>query len=333
MTTRILTRQEVEHLADPDEILTAVEDAFRAHGRGQVQMPPKIYLFYPEYEGDLRTMPAYIEPLHATGVKIVNVHVHNHDRGLPTVMATIILNSPETGYPIAIMDGTFLTAYRTGAAGAIAAKYLARRDARRIGFVGCGTQAETQLLMTLRVFQLEEVCAYDIDDERWQQFTRMAQDQYGLKVIGGNHLEDIYTCDIITTTTPVHEPILRAEGIRPGTHINAIGADAPGKQELDVAILTRAKIVVDSWEQASHSGEINVAVSQKVIGREDIHAELGEIVAGLKPGRERDDEITIFDSTGLAIQDIASARVVLDKALKENVGTELDLMGYSATAV
>lgn len=326
MKTRILTQRMVMQLADPDEILKAVEDAFRAYGLHQVQMPPKVYLFYPKYDGDLRTMPAYIEALEATGVKIVNVHVHNHQRGLPTVMATIVLNDPQTGFPIAIMDGTYITALRTGAAGAVAARYLSRENARRIAFVGCGAQAETQLLMTLKVRNLEEVVAYDIDNGRRDRFCDYASKQYGLKIVGENRLEDVYTADIITTTTPVHEPILKGDAVRPGTHINAIGADAPGKQELDPAILLKAKVVIDDWEQASHSGEINVPVEKGLLTREHIHAELGEIVAGLKPGRESDDEITVFDSTGLAIQDIASAMTVYRRAVENSVGVELSLI-------
>jgi len=325
--TRILTRRDIERITEPDEILRAVEEAFRAHGLQQTQMPPKSYIFYPRHHGDLRTMPAYIEPMEATGVKIVNVHLQNKARGLPTVMAVIVLNDPTTGYPLAIMDGTWLTALRTGAAGAIAAKYLARSDSRRIGFVGCGVQAETQLLMTQRLFHLQELAAFDIDERRRDAFCAMAAERYGLRVVGSNRLEDIYTCDIITTTTPSTEPILKDEGIRPGTHINAIGADAPGKEELDPAILQRALIVVDSWEQAVHSGEINVPIDRGLITREDIYAELGEIVAGLKPGRTRPDQITVFDSTGLAIQDIASAHVVWAKARTQDVGLEVDIVG------
>ena len=326
MKTRILTQRMIQELADPDEILMAVENAFRAYGQRQVQMPPKSYLFYSKYEGDLRTMPAYIEPIEATGVKIVNVHVRNHERGLPTVMATIILNDPTTGFPLAIMDGTYITALRTGAAGAVAAKYLSRSNARRIAFVGCGAQAVTQLLMTLKVRPIEEVIAYDIHPEAREQFCERVRKEYGLKAVAAQNVDEVYDADIITTTTPVHQPILRASAIRPGTHINAIGADAPGKEELDPAILLKAKVVIDDWEQASHSGEINVPVEKGLLTRDDIHAELGEVVAGLKPGRESDDEITVFDSTGLAIQDIASAQTVYRRALERGVGEELSLI-------
>ena len=330
MSTRILSRSEIERLVDPDEILVAVEQAFRAHGMQQTQMPPKSYLFYPKYEGDLRTMPAYIEPMEATGVKIVNVHLRNHDRNLPTVMALLILIDPATGYPVAVMDGTWLTALRTGAAGAIAVKYLARADSRRVGFVGCGVQARTQLMMILRVVSLEEVVAVDIDPAQRDRFCRYVRDRFRLEIVGENRMEDVYTCDIIVTTTPSRKPLLHGDAIRPGTHINAIGADAPGKQELDPNILLRAVIVVDSWEQAAHSGEINVPVDEGLIRREHIYAELGEIVAGLKAGRTSEDQITVFDSTGLAIQDMAAAHVVWTKAKRTDIGRVMDILEVGA---
>lgn len=328
MKTRILSRSTIEKLVDAQEVLEAVEEAFRAYGQQQVQMPPKVYMFYPEYEGDLRTMPAYIASIKATGVKIVNVHVRNHDRNLPTVMATIVLNDPETGYPIAVMDGTLITALRTGAAGAIAVKHLARQDARRIALVGCGTQAETQLLMTRLVTNIEEVVAYDVDTKRWDSFCRKVKEEYGFRIIGNNNLDDVYTADIITTTTPVHQPIIKTAKVQPGTHINAIGADAPGKQELETELIFKAKVVVDNWEQASHSGEINIPVERHGYTNKQVYAELGAIVAGLVPGRTNPTEITVFDSTGLAIQDIATAVVIYRKSQRLGLGQDIDLVNY-----
>jgi len=325
MKTLLLNQSQVKNLIEPHEAIEAVEKAFEAYGKGLAQMPPKSYLFYKQYKGDLRTMPAYIELIEATGVKIVNVHLDNKEKGLPTVMATIVLNDPKTGYPIAIMDGTFLTALRTGAAGAVAIKYLARQDSEVIGFIGCGVQAYTQLDLSFLIRKFKVIKAYDIDKKKQQEFLKYAQEKYSLQISSNNTIEEVADADVVTTTTPVTTPILKNQWIKKGTHINAIGADAPGKEELEPELLLRSKIVVDNWEQASHSGEINVPIEKGIISKEHIYAELGDIVAGTKKGRSNEEEITIFDSTGLAVQDIAVAKKVYEKAIKAKVGNSINL--------
>ena len=318
METMILTREDVESLIRMDEAMNAVEEAFKLYALGKAKMPPKVYL---EFEnGDLRAMPAHL--MGYAGIKWVNSHPNNPERGLPTVMALMILNSPETGFPLAVMDATYMTSLRTGAAGGVAAKYLARKDSRVFGFVGCGIQAYFQLEALRRVFKIEEVKAYDIREEAASRFVKYC----GEKDISASarSIEDVCRCDVLVTATPSREPVVKAEWIEKGTHINAIGADAAGKQELDFEILKKAKIVVDDLEQAKHGGEINVAISRGVIKVEDIHATLGEVVAGLKTGRGSEEEITIFDSTGLAIQDVAVAKIVYENALKSNRGIKIE---------
>ncbi|WP_456368850.1 alanine dehydrogenase [Geoglobus sp.] len=314
METLILSQEDVERILTMEMCMRAVEHAFELHGRGLTQMPAKIYLTFEK--GDLRAMPAYIEG-HA-GIKWVNSHPFNRERGLPTVMALLIYNDPETGFPLAVMDATHITNMRTGAAGGIAAKHLARRDSRTFGFVGCGMQARTQFLALKEVFDVESALCYDVNRSVAEKFAEFLSD-YGVdaEVVG---IERACRCDVLTTTTPSREPVVKADWIQDGTHINAIGADAPGKQELDPKILRKAKVVVDDYEQALHSGEINVPVSRGELSREDIHASIGEVVAGLKSGRENDSEITVFDSTGLAIQDIATATLVYERAVELGKG-------------
>ncbi len=314
METLILSKEDVESILTMEMCMRAVEHAFELHGRGLTQMPAKIYLTFEK--GDLRAMPAYIEG-HA-GIKWVNSHPFNREKGLPTVMALLIYNDPETGFPLAVMDATHITNMRTGAAGGIAAKHLARRGSRTFGFVGCGMQARTQFLALKEVFDVEIALCYDVNRSVAEKFAEFLSD-YGVdaEVVG---IEKACRCDVLTTTTPSREPVVKADWIQDGTHINAIGADAPGKQELDPEILRRAKVVVDDYEQALHSGEINVPVSKGELSREDIHASIGEVVAGLKSGRENDSEITVFDSTGLAIQDIATATLVYERALELGKG-------------
>ena len=208
---------------------------------------------------------------------------------------------------------------RTGAAGAVAAKYLSREDSKVAGFVGAGVQARTQLEALLIVRpNLSRIIVYDINKSSMAHFSEEAKTRYGIPAEGVNSVEDaVKNADIVITTTPVRTPIIKAEYIRPGAHINAIGADAPGKQELDTQILKQARTVIDNWEQASHGGEINVALSKGLITREHIYAELGEIVTGEKLGRESEEQITVFDSTGLAIQDISSASEIYKKLISD----------------
>jgi alanine dehydrogenase len=318
-----LNKNEVESLLDMKGTLKVVEEAFRQHGLKKVQMPPKLYLFFKKHNGDLRTMPAYLEEQDITGVKIVNVHPDNPKKGFPTVMALVILNSTETGAPVAIMDGTYLTDMRTGAAGGVAVKYLARRNSKRIGFVGTGNQAKTQLLGINEVIDIEEVKATSISEKSTLAFKDEMEKRIGCSITPKKSIREVCDCDILVTTTPSREPIVMNEWIAEGTHINAIGADAPGKEELDPDILKRARIVVDDIPQASHSGEVNVPLSKKLITEKDICCEIGEVVAGRKKARTKDSDITVFDSTGLAIQDVATANLVYQTAIKRKVGIEL----------
>ena len=318
-----LNKNEVESLLDMKDSLRVVEEAFRQHGLRKVQMPSKLYLYFKKHNGDLRTMPAYLEEQDITGVKIVNVHPDNPQKGLPTVMALVILNSTDTGAPIAIMDGTHLTSMRTGAAGGVAVKYLARKNSKTIGFVGTGNQAKTQLLAISEILDIGEVKASSVSEKSDLEFKSDMEKRLDCEVTLKKNVRDVCDCDILVTTTPSRQPVVKNEWIAEGTHINAIGADAPGKEELDPAILKRAKVVVDDIPQASHSGEVNVPISKKLLSVKDICAELGEVIAGRKKGRRSDSDITVFDSTGLAIQDVATADMVYRKALTKKIGIKL----------
>lgn len=320
MKTLLLTEQDIKKVLTPRIANETVEKAFRAYGTRSVEMPAKSYLYFPK--GDLRSMPAYVfgEGFNIAGVKCVNVHPQNPRRHLPSVMAVIILNDPETGFPLAVLDGTYLTDQRTGAAGAVAAKYLSREDAEVAGFVGSGAQARSQLACLLDVRKIRKIKIWQFagDKESAQDFRRWAQKTFKLEAFISPRIDTVtLESDIVITTTPSRMPLVRR--VSAGTHINAIGADAPGKQEIAPGVLQEAKIVIDDWAQASHSGEINVPLRQKLIGRKNIYATLGGIVAGKKKGRKSDGEITLFDSTGLAIQDISCAWVVY-RTLKSRHG-------------
>ncbi|RLI74231.1 alanine dehydrogenase [Archaeoglobales archaeon] len=322
METLLLTKKDAEKILTMEDTIKAVEHAFEMHGKSLTQMPPKIYLNFDK--GDLRAMPAYLEG--KAGVKWVNSHPDNPKIGLPTVMALLIYNDPETGFPLAVMDAMHITNMRTGAAGGIAAKYLARKDSKVFGFVGCGTQAHTQFMALSMIFKIETVKVYDINERNAKKFVEFCENKGVEAKI--ESIEKTCNCDVLTTTTPSRKPVVKESWVEKGTHINAIGADAPGKQELDEKLILNAKIVVDDMEQALHSGEINVAISEGILKPENIYATLGEIVVGRKPRRENNDEITIFDSTGLAIQDISTASVVYSRAIESNVGIKIKFFDF-----
>ncbi|MEM4896472.1 MAG: alanine dehydrogenase [Ignisphaera sp.] len=328
--TLILTDEEVRKLLSMPEVLNVVEEAFREKALNRVQMPPKIYLFYKKYDGDLRVMPSYLEELDISAVKIVNVHPQNRQRfELPTVMAIVVLVDPKTGFPLSIMGGSWLTAMRTGAAGGIAAKYLAREDSEVICFIGAGTQAKTQLMALSNVLRnIKRIQVYDLVKEASKSFV-----EYALTVLKDIKVkvcesprDAVSGADVIVTATPSRQPIVMSEWVSNGAHFNCIGADAPGKQEIDPKILLRSKIVVDDMEQALHSGEVNVPIAKGVLKKEQIYGELGEIVAGIKRGRESRDEITVFVSTGLSIQDAVTAKLAYDKALSRGFGVRLKIV-------
>ncbi|HWQ18275.1 MAG TPA: alanine dehydrogenase [Methanotrichaceae archaeon] len=321
-----LSEDEVKSLLTMDDAIKAVENAFHDHGLGRTQMPPKSYLYFTSYDGDLRTMPAYLEGMDSAGVKIVNVHEKNPAEGLPTVMAILVLNSPHTGAPVAIMGATYLTSMRTGAAGGVAASRLARADSKIVGLVGAGVQARTQLMAVSRFFKIELVRVADRSMDRARALAedckRFLDCDYSLTT----EVEEACDCDILITTTPSREPVVREAWIRPGTHINAIGADAKGKQELESSLTARSKVVVDDMAQAVHSGEVNVPISQGVLRPEKIYGQIGEILVGKIPGRTSSEEITIFDSTGLAIQDVATGSLVYQRALDKGLGNRMKFL-------
>jgi alanine dehydrogenase len=317
--TLVLEKADVEKLLDMREVMRAVEAALKK----PFTMPPKVYLNVPA--GDFRTMPCYQEPF--ASLKFVNVHPANPKKlGLPTVMATIILCDAASGFPLAVMEGTRITAFRTGAMSGIATKHLAKKNARKLALVGAGVQARTQLLAISQVRGIEECSVYDASIEASEKFAEEMQRKVTCGVRMASSVEDAVTeADIISTCTPSRKPIVLSDWVKEGCHINAIGADAPGKQELDPRILKRAKIVVDDAEQAVHGGEINVPIKRRTISARDIAATIAEVVKG-KTVRKSDRDVTVFCSTGLAIQDLATAGMLYAKALKKKAGKKTKLV-------
>ncbi|MFD1597758.1 ornithine cyclodeaminase family protein [Halobellus rarus] len=327
METLLLNGTDVRENASMSELVPAIEDAFVAFEHGDVEMPAKSYVDLPQYNGDFRSMPAYLDAgeWDAAGVKWVNVHPDNPEKfDLPTVLGTMIYSDPETAVPLSIMDGRELTMLRTGAAAAVATDHLAVPDASSLGIVGAGVQSYTQLRAISQVRDIETVVISDLDEERVAEFVATFEDEYDVR---GGTIAEAAACDVLSTVTPVESPIVAREDVGDHTHVNAMGADAAGKHELADEVLLDAKLVIDDYEQTTHSGEINVPWSEGVLDDDDIYGSVGEIVTGKKLGRIEEDGISVFDSTGLAIQDVAAAHVVYEHATEHGNGYGFDLLG------
>ena len=318
MPTLMLNKKEVRRLIKIRDVISVVETAFKDYTEGKGEMPSKVYLTVKD--GDFRAMPASLPG--AAGMKWVSVHTDNPAKGLPTVMAVLILNDPETGYPLAIMDAAETTALRTAATSTIASKYLARKDLKTLGIVGAGYQAYHHIKAHCEIFKFGEIMISDISPKAIGRL----MDSLPNLPLRPCSIEETVKADIVCTLTPAHQPVVQNKWLIPGTHINAVGADAEGKEELEPSILNDARVVVDDLRQAIHAGEINVPISTGLYKQEQIFATLGEIIAGYKQGRTNNEMITVFDSTGLAIEDIAVAGLVYEKARQYGAGVSLNLV-------
>jgi alanine dehydrogenase len=320
----ILTERDVERLIDIRTAIRTTREAFTVMARGEAVMPPKVYLPLPR-QSDFRAMPAYLRHPAACGVKWINVHPHNRARGLPTVMAVIVLNDPATGVPLAIMDGLLITKLRTAASTAVATQALARCGSRVVGLVGCGAQADTQLAALAVLFRLRRVRVWGaLPGEASRFCARVRRSHPGVAFEPCAGIERcVRQADIVVTLTPSRRPLVKRAWLSPGTHVNAVGADAPGKEELEPRILREAVVVVDEREQAIHGGELNVPISRGQFRARDIHATLGDILIGRKAGRRTPREITVFDSTGLAIHDVALGYEAMRQARRRGIGRRL----------
>jgi len=319
MPTLLLDRNSIKSLIRMSDVINVVEEAFRMCGEGRGKMPAKTYLSLEH--GDFRAMPAALPG--SAGVKWVNVHPENPSRGLPSIMAILVYNDPETGYPLAIMDATEITAYRTGAAAAIASKYLTRLDSHTIGIIGAGFQAHTQILAHADLFDSISISIFDVSETAVDKLMH----SFSQFPIRNCSIQEAVASDIVCTLTPSRSPIIKKAWITPGTHINAIGADAPGKQELDPSILKEAVVIVDDIKQASSSGEINVPIQQGIYSVGEVYGTMAEVVAGKKKGRAHNNDVTVFDSTGIAVEDIAVAKLLFEKAQQRGGYPSIDLVG------
>ena len=296
----VFDREAVLAAVSPAAAITATRTAFERHAAGEWEMPAKVYVDAPP-AGDFRAMPARGEGL-AT-LKWVTSFPHNPERGLPVVAGALLVSSAETGELLAIMDCAAITSLRTGAAAAVSALALAREDARSVGVIGCGVNGAWAARCLAAAGYGPGVCA----DPRADAAQALAS-ELGWRP---GALDDAVGADVVVTVTPAAAPLIAAGDLRPGRHLAALGADARGKAELELEAIARCRVFCDEWRQASTGGEISGAVAAGVLGRDEV-TEIGEVLLGRASGRESPEQVTLFDSTGLAIQDLGIAAAVLE---------------------
>ena len=314
-----ISAEEVDRLITMKETIDTVEKAFKELGKGAVEMPPRSTVMLDKYNGSISLMPSYIPSMDAFATKIVSIYPDNHPKNLPTTAAWIFVNNPQNGQLEAVMDGTYITALRTGAVTGVAAKYLAPKDSRNAAVFGCGVQGRTQAWALAETLNLEEINVYDLSEDAMRRFSEDMTEKLGIPVKPSTSGADaVRDADVVATATTSPRPVLKREWLKERVHISAIGAFYPDCRELDTATIRDSKLVID--ERASimdEAGDILIPIREGAITEGHIHAELSELILGTKTGRTPDDTITVFKSVGLAIQDSSVASLILRK-MREN---------------
>ena len=324
----ILSRADVLELLSLRDCMDAVEQAFRLHALGQTLAPG--VLGVPATGGGFHIKAAGLLGDRSYFAAKTNANFPDNPRrfGRPTIQGTIMLADATNGTPLAIIESGSVTALRTGAATAVAAKYLARSDARTATVVGCGVQGELQLAAIAAVLPLERVRLFDLDYARAEALARRAEERHGLRAEATRDLPGaIRVSDVCVTCTTARRAFVEAKDVVPGSFIAAVGADSQGKQEIEPELVASSTLVVDVLQQCAEIGELQHALAAGLLTREQVHGELGDVIVGRRPGRTRADEITMFDSTGTALQDVAAAIVVYEQARAAGRGTEVKLDG------
>lgn len=311
----MLTERDIEQQLTMREAIDAVELAFRQHAQGRTLMPARTTMMLEKSRGSISLMPSYLEEEQIVATKIISIFPTNLSRGLPTSQAHILVNDPRTGNLVALLEASHLTAMRTGAVTGVAAKYLARENAKTAAVLGCGVQGRTQALALTEVRRLDQVRCFDLDEAKRSQFAIEMAENLMIDVIPMvSGREAVQGADIVVTATTSKAPVLRRDWLSKGTHVSAVGSFYPDHRELDSETVRDAKVVVDSREAALlEAGDIIIPMQEESIRETHIYAELGELVSGQKLGRTAEDDLTVFKSVGLAIQDSAVTALILQK--------------------
>ena len=329
MKTLLLRKEEVRRLISMQEVIAVVEEAYKAFSSGQVMQPPYIGIDLPGHRGEIDFKLGYNQGNEVISMKASSGGFRNNPQayGVPNGMGTVLLFDGRHGGLMCVMDGSLLTGLRTGASGAVSVKALARKDARTVACIGTDNQARMQVRAIREVMEIQAIHAWSNHVETMTKFKADIEGEFDIPVVmAASKQQAVERADILVTTTRGKGSLVEASSVLPGTHIVAIGTDAPGKQEFEPEVFRGAKVVVDSTLQCVEKGETQHPIAKGIMTREDIHAEIGEILLGKKPGRESDDEVTIFDSTGMAIQDNTTAAKIYRNAVEIRVGTFFEFL-------
>jgi alanine dehydrogenase len=318
--------RDITNLLSVEACIAAVEEAFRLHGEGKAQAPGVLGMHADG--GGFHIKAGFLDLRRQYFAAKVNGNFPGNPSrfGLPTIQGVLVLCDAEKGTPLAVMDSRDVTSLRTAAATAVAARYLARPASQTVTICGCGEQGRHQVRALAHIFRLRKVSAFDTSVERATRFADELSSELHLAIRPVSELRPaVAESDICVTCTPSQQPFLGPDDLPEGTFVAAVGADNPQKNEIHPSLMSKSKVVCDVLEQCAVMGDLHHALEAGAMNRADVFAELGSIVAGKKPGRESEKEITIFDSTGMALQDVAAAAVVYEKAVHHNVGSRLSL--------
>lgn len=324
----LLNREDIKKVFTMQDAIEADKKAFELVVEGKCEAPLRTNIQAPKHEGCFLFMPAYVEEMDTASLKIINIFPHNIDHGIPSSPAQVLLIDGTTGVVSAVLDGTYVTQMRTGAASGAAFDVLAKKDCRIGALIGTGGQAATQLEAMLAARKLEEVRVYDLNPERTQAFAEQMQKElasYGAKILAAKSSDEaIEDADLLITVTPSSKPVFDGTKVKQGATISCVGAYQHHMQEMDPAILPRAsKIYFDSKDAVlSESGDILIPLEQGIITEKDFTGDIGQVIKGELIGRENDDEIIVFETVGVATQDLVAAKTIYDRAVKAGVGTE-----------
>jgi alanine dehydrogenase len=324
--TLVLNRPTLQSLLTMADVNEAIEDALRTYGEGYWQVPAKILFPQKDHDGDFGAMPAYCHRPEYIAIKWGGVHNRNPQIGLPTTLTQIILSDPATAWPLAIAEGAWITEMRTGAAAGIATKFMARPDAAVLAVIGAGAVGRRAAESINLVRKLESIRVASRSYASAQRYAEEMSAKLNIPVSAEKSIRSaVAAADIISIATPARTPQIMADWIDPGVHINAMGADSPGKQELDPDILVKSYIIVDHKAQARMCGEIHLALQQRKLSESAVAGDIGDVAAGRVPGRRLDRDITVFDGTGMALEDAAVVYLAYHLARQRGLGQVIDL--------
>ncbi|MBE1553340.1 ornithine cyclodeaminase family protein [Sporosarcina limicola] len=322
----ILSASEQRKLADINEVMDCVAVALQEFSASRTETPIRLALPFGKENTGL-VMPSVADGLKTMGLKYVTVVPNNKENGKKTIQGVVLLSDIETGEPLALLEGSYLTLIRTGALSGVATKYFARQDAKILGIIGTGEQARGLCEAVAAARDIEEIHIFNRSENKSKEFAEFIEDKFNFKVVICNNPNDVVrNADILVTATSSATPVF-TEALKPGTHVNAVGSFRPTMQELPTHVISSAsKVVVEAKDAAlEETGDLQVPIQEGVFSESGIHAELGQVVSGERSGRENDEEITVFKSVGLAIADIVVAKYLYDKAVAKNAGVQVEL--------